>query len=368
MSDPRIAKLAAVLVRYSVDVQPGEVVSIGGDAAAAPLLREVYREVLQRGAHPLLLPSLGFEDVLYTHASDDQLGWVSPIENLLAKQIDASIRVRAAQNTRQLSQVDPKRQRLYRAARTELFNTFAQRAARGELKWTLTLFPTHAYAQEADMSLTEFQDFVYRATYADQDDPVARWRAVQARQQSLVDWLTGKKEVNLKGPYIDLSLSIDGRRFINCAGDKNMPDGEVFTGPVEESVNGWVEYTYPAILQGREVEGIRLVFEEGRVVEASAKKNEDFLLTTIDTDPGARYVGEFAVGTNDNIQHFTKNILFDEKIGGTIHMALGRGYPETGSQNTSAIHWDMICDMSAGEIHVDGELFYQNGQFAIESD
>jgi aminopeptidase len=201
----------------------------------------------------------------------------------------------------------------------------------------------------------------------DMDDPIGHWQRFSAWQQKIVDWLKGKQEVHVVGPETDLHLNIAGRTFMNSDGKRNMPSGEVFTGPVEASVNGHVLFSYPAIVSGREVSGIRLRFEDGKVVEASAEKNEGFLLQTLDTDAGARYVGEFAIGTNKGITRFTRQILFDEKISGSFHMALGRGYPETGSQNRSAIHWDMICDMRAGgRIWVDGELLYVDGEFAIE--
>jgi aminopeptidase len=229
-----------------------------------------------------------------------------------------------------------------------------------------TLYPTHALAQEADMSLAEYEDFVYRACHVDLDDPVAAWQRMSGWQQTLVDWLAGKREVVVRGPHVDLTLSIAGRTFVNSDGHKNMPSGEVFTGPVEASVNGWIRFTYPAIYAGREVDGVQLQFEGGKVVSASASKNEAFLQQVLDTDPGARYLGEFAIGTNDGIRQFTKSILYDEKIGGTIHLAVGAGYPETGSHNESAVHWDMICDMrQGGQIWVDGELFYDSGRFLV---
>ena len=216
------------------------------------------------------------------------------------------------------------------------------------------------------MSLREFEDFVFQATFVDRDDPVAEWQAIGAMQTRLVDYLKGKQQVELRGPNIELDLSIEGRSFINSDGKRNMPSGEIFTGPVEDSTQGWVEFSYPAIRQGREVEGIRLEFDKGEVVKASADKGEDYLLAMLDSDPGARRLGELGIGTNFGIQRFTKRILFDEKIGGTIHLAVGKGYPETGSQNESAIHWDMICDMREdAEIKVDGEVFYKNGKFTI---
>jgi aminopeptidase len=265
-----------------------------------------------------------------------------------------------------MSGIDSKKQQISSQARQGLMQTYMERAAKKELRWTLTQFPCPAYAQDADMSLGEYEDFVYGATFCDQDDPIAEWKRIHDEQQKVVDWLTGKKLVTVKSPNADLSLSIESRTFINADGTNNMPSGEVFTGPVEDSANGWVEYTYPAINRGKEVEGIRLEFEDGKVIKASAEKNEEFMLTMLASDEGARYLGEFAIGTNYGIQKFTKSILYDEKIGGTFHMALGAGYPETGSKNVSSIHWDMICDIREdSEIRVDGDLLYKDGKFMI---
>jgi aminopeptidase len=217
------------------------------------------------------------------------------------------------------------------------------------------------------MSLTEFEDYVYSTTYADVDDPVGEWNKYHDYHARLIDWLAGKKEVIIKGPNVDLKLSIKGRRFLNADGTKNMPSGEIFTSPVEDSASGWIHYTYPAVYRGREAQGVELYFEEGKVVKATADKGEDFLLSMLDTDDGARYLGEFAIGTNNKIQRFIRNILFDEKIGGTIHLAVGNGFSEIGAKNESAVHWDMICDMrQGGQITVDGELFYDSGEFKIE--
>src|SRR5690606_6820496 len=250
----------------------------------------------------------------------------------------------------------PKRQQVMQNARRHLSKIYRDRSAAGTHRWTLTQFPTPAYAQEADMSLADYEDFIYAATYADQEDPVACWQQVHDTQQRLVDWRKGKDQVVVRGPNVDLTLSIAGRTFINSDGKRNMPSGEIFTGPVEDSVNGWIRFTYPAIRGGREVEGVEFEFKDGKVVNARASKNEEYLVGQLDSDPGARYLGEFAIGTNYQIQRFTKSILYDEKIGGTLHVAVGAGYPETGSRNESAVHWDFICDMRQdSEILVDGE-------------
>jgi aminopeptidase len=367
MGDPRVEIVARILVDYSLKTQPGESVWVRGSYEGAPLLQAIYKRILERGGHPWLQIGLdGAEEILYKYASDEQLTYVSNIDRQLVEEMNASIRVWAEVNTKALTSIDPAKQAKAQAARRALFARFLERAAKKELKWTLTAYPTQAFAQDAEMSLTEFEDFLYGAALAGEPDPVAAWQAISREQQRLVDWLNSKHEVRLIGPDTDLTLSVAGRTWQNCDGHENFPDGEIFTGPVEDSVNGTVRFTYPACEGGREVEDVRLWFEKGRVVKATAAKNEPFLLAMIDTDEGARYLGEFAFGTNRGIQRFTKNILFDEKIGGTVHMALGSGYPETGSQNRSALHWDMICDLrQGGEVWVDGMLFAKDGKFLV---
>lgn len=374
MVDTRAVNLAKILVQYSTKVRPKDEVAIYTQPAGLPLVQEIYREVIRAGAYPyvllgLLRSKVELEDlayILFKEGNEDQLKHVHRFEKIVRSEFDVMVIIRSSKNTRVLSNVDPAKQSLRSKAHGELLKTFMQRSASGDLRWVVSLFPTEAYAQDADMSLSEFEDFVYGTTFADQDDPVAAWKAVHDEQQRLVEWLAGKKSVEVRGPNVDLGLSIEGRSFINSDGTNNMPSGEIFTGPVEDSIDGWIRFTYPAIRDGREVAGIELHFESGKVVKASAEKNEEYLQRMLETDVGARYVGEFAMGTNKRIDRFIKNILFDEKIGGSIHMALGAGYPETGSKNESAIHWDMICDMrDGGQIFVDGELFYQSGEFQI---
>ena len=367
MADPRMTKWAKALTGYSVEVQPGQTVAISGGIAGAPLLREIYREVVARGGYPVMLPSLdGAQADLLLHGNDDQLAFISPVERFVREQADVVINVMAETNTKRMSDVDSARQAFAQKARAEMFNTFMTRAAEEVMDWTLTLFPTDAYAQDADMDTEKYTDFVLSACKLDRDDPVAAWLELKADQQRLIDWLDGKKEVHLSGPEIDLRLSIEGRTWINSDGKRNFPSGEIFTGPVENSVNGTIRFSFPVVTSGREIQDIRLRFEDGKVVDATAAKNEDFLIRTLDTDEGARYLGEFAFGTNFDIAQFTKNILFDEKIGGTVHMAVGLGYPETGSNNKSAVHWDMICDLrQGGQVDIDGQPFMRDGAFVI---
>ena len=367
MNDPRLAKLADVLVNYGVELQPGQWALIQGEVISVPLAREIYRAVMRAGGFPTLMFNDGATaEIYYQEANDAQLEFVSPLIKLAVEEADAFINLLSTQNTRAMSNIDPARMAKSQAAGLEVNKRFGERAASGDLKWTLTRYPTQATAQEAEMSLTEFEEFVFGATLVNLDDPVAEWRKVSAQQQKLVDWLKGKHRLTVKSEHCDLSMSIEERGFINADGKKNMPDGEVFTSPVEESVNGWIQFAFPAIYMGRRVEGARLRFENGKVVEASADKNEDFLKSQLGVDPGASYLGEFAIGTNRGIQQYTGDILFDEKIGGTIHMALGRGFKEIGGKNESSVHWDMVFDMrQGGEIHVDDELFYKDGEFVI---
>ncbi|MEX2161438.1 MAG: aminopeptidase [Anaerolineales bacterium] len=367
MADPRIEKLAKTMVEYSVKVKPGDWVVISTNKVAEPLAAEVLRYTLRAGGYPnILMSSDAFAEIIFSEANDEQLKRISPFERMPLAEADVYINIMGAENTRNLSLIEPTRVQLRSAARKDLMGTYMKRGASGELRWTLTQFPCAAYAQEADMSLRGFEDFVYHATFADQDDPVKLWKELEARQAKLVQWLKGKDKFELRSPNIDLTLSVKGRTFVNSSATHNMPSGEIFTGPVEDSANGWVEFTYPAIMSGREVDGVRLEFKDGRLVKASAKKNEEFLLKMVDQDTGARFLGELGIGTNYGIDRFTKSILYDEKIGGTIHLALGAGYPETGSKNESGLHWDMICDMRTdSEMRVDGELFYKDGQFQV---
>jgi aminopeptidase len=365
MSDLRVEKLAEVIVDYSIDVKIGDKVAIQGSTEAAPLIAAIYSRILQKGGHPLVQASLpGLEEVFFRHANDAQITWVPPTAELIMETFQGRVSLVAESNTKALSNVDPGRLVASQRARTKLMETFMRRSAAKELKWVVAPYPTNALAQDAEMGLLEFEDFVYNACVPDGGDPAGYWRRFSARQQHIVDWLKGKSLVHIIAPGTDLRLSVADRPFENCDGHFNLPDGEIYTGPVEDSAEGEVSFSYPTIYGGREVTGVRLRFEKGRVVKASADKNEDFLLKTLDTDEGARGLGEFAIGTNDAIQRFTREILFDEKIGGSFHLALGAGYPETGSKAHSAIHWDMICDLrKGGQIKVDEQVIYRDGKF-----
>jgi len=378
MRDPRIDALARVLVEYSTGVMPGQLVRISGDPVGMPLVEAVYERVLKAGAHPMVRLTPGeLNDLFYEHAGQEQLEYVNPLALEEMKTIDVSIGMWADTNTKSLSRVDPARQGVASSARRPLTKVFFERAAQGELKWSGTQFPTLASAQDAEMSLRQYEDFVFSAGHLDAPDPVAVWKQIHERQQKVVDYLNGKKMMHFQTPSgTDLHVNVEAMAWINCDGHENFPDGEVFTGPnlkaPDGGVNGVVKYSFPAVHHGREVHDIELTFEKGRVVDAKASKNLDFLIAMLDQDEGARSVGEIAIGTNYSITQYTKNTLFDEKIGGTFHAAVGAGYPETGNDNASGLHWDMVCDLrpqgpgdEGGTITVDGEVISKGGRFVF---
>jgi len=370
MRDPRIENLAKILVNYSTKVKEGEKVMIRGfplDPIATPLIKEIYREVIRAGGHPHIAVDLeGIDYIFLTEASEQQLKQPDLISKLVAEEFDVDIRIGCNTNTRSLSNVNPDAQKLVARGSAGVNEKWWQRISSGELRFVVSRYPTNAYAQDANMSLTEFSDFFYHCSFADLEDPLSQWEQMREDQERLVKWLEGKRHVQIKGKSIDLEMSIMDRKFISCHGNANVPDGEIFTGPAEDSVNGVVSFSFPCIWSGVEVDGVELIFEKGKVVKANAEKNEKFLLAMLSTDEGAQRLGEFGIGTNHQIKQFTRNMLFDEKIGGTVHLALGDGYPESGSENKSTIHWDMLCDMrEGGQIFVDGELFYESGVFKI---
>lgn len=366
MRDPRLGRLAQVLVSYSTGVREDDLVEIRGITVAEPLVIELYTAVLQAGGHPVVnVRPDALQEIFLRVAAEDQLRFISPIARETVERIDVSIGVWADENTRALTGADPRKQAIASAARKELLNRFLERAAKKELRWVGTQFPCQAAAQDAEMSLREYEDFVFGAGYLDSPDPAAVWRKISERQQRMVDALNGKKELRFRAANgTDVSFGIGGRVWINCDGHENFPDGEVFTGPLEDATTGLVRFSFPAVYQSREVTGVVLRFKDGRVVDASAEKGEEFLIRMLDQDPGARILGELAIGCNYAVTRYTKNTLFDEKIGGTFHLALGAAYPETGAKNQSGLHWDMVCDLrSGGTIAADGEIISENGRF-----
>ncbi len=372
MADVRVQRFAKILVEHSTRVAPGDRILIEATTAAEPLVRELFAQILERGGlpHPLVaipgMMPLSQDELWMTYAKDTQLDFVPTFYKLAYEQFEGRIRIHSATNTRGTTSIDTLKAQRHAKALSSITEAQMRRGAEGKFKWVTTLYPTDAYAQDANMSLKEYEDFVFNAVHAQEEDPITYWKSTATEQQKAIDFLSDKSMVVLRGPNVDLTLSVKGRKFANSVGVFNMPDGEIFTGPVEDSVNGWVKFTYPAIYGGVAVEGAELTFSNGRVTTAKAEKNEDYLIKMLESDAGSRYLGEFAIGTNRDITRFTGNILFDEKIGGSFHMALGAGYPETGSKNKSAIHWDMICDMRQdSEITADGQSFYKDGKFVF---
>lgn len=365
MSDIRVQRMARILVHYSLRLKTKDRLAIDAGPAATPLVCEVMREALRAGAHPepfIQLP--GVREIYLQEASDEQLTYIPAARRIVIEDYEALLSINAEENTKELNGIDPARIVRAQQATHDLQRTFMKRSAQGSLRWCNTLFPTNAYAQDADMSLHDFEEFVYQACFLNDDDPVARWQELSEQQQGLIEKLRGKREVHIVGAGTDLTLSVANRTFINSDGKRNFPSGEIFTGPIENSANGYIHFSLPASYNGRAIDGVRLRFEHGVVVEATAAQGQDYLEQMLDLDEGARRLGEFAFGNNRNVQRCTKNILFDEKIGGTVHLALGRSYPETGGVNQSSLHWDMVCDLrSGGEVRVDGEVFSKDGQF-----
>jgi aminopeptidase len=350
-SEKQVNRLAQILVGHSVKAKRGEIVRISGSELSRPLALAVYREVLRAGAHPLL--AIGFEEagrIFFEEASGEQIRHLPPTKRYEAKRIDADIILLAPANTRNLSHIPPKRMADRRKALQPISEIILRR-----VRWVLTNFPTEALAQECDRSLPEYERFYYRAV--EQDWPaMAQWlrRAKRILEKS--------RDVRIVGKETDLAFSIKGRKAIPCAGEYNMPDGEIFTGPVETSVEGKIFFEFPAIAGGREVSGIRLTFRGGKVVEATAEKNESYLREMLAADAGACRLGEFGIGANAGVPEFTRDILLDEKMGGTIHLAVGRSYPESGGRNRSAVHWDMIKDLrKEGELFLDGKPALRTG-------
>ncbi len=364
--DVRTQKMAQVLINYSTAVRPSDRVLLRGTSPLAqPLMKALYEEALKAGGQVFNYVHMSEEGSILIHAgAEAQIEAVNPMLKLMYDTADVIIRIEADENSQAMAGAPMGKAKAWARAYGALINIQSEREAAGTLRRCTTLFPTMAYAQDAAMSLRDYEDFVYGACRVDLDDPVAHWLQVAAEQQKLCDALRGHKRLQVRGQNIDLDMSIEGRIFENADGKFNFPDGEIFTGPVEDSVNGWVRFTFPAIYHSNVVNGIQLKFEKGLIVEATAEKNEAFLHAMLDTDAGSRRLGEFAIGTNQGINRFTGQILFDEKIGGTVHMAVGSSYPNTGAVNKSSVHWDMICDMrDGGEILVDGKRFYENGRF-----
>ncbi|UCF11971.1 MAG: aminopeptidase [Thermoplasmatales archaeon] len=365
MIDKRLKKFAHILINHSLELKKGDLFVISGGYIAKPLIKEVYKQALESGAHPYTRLGIdGLAEVYYKHASEKQLKYMSPIAKFETERIDARLSIISPENTRSLTNIDPKKQAISSVAQKEIHQIFLDRAAKKELRWCVTQYPTNSSAQDADMSLEEYEEFIFKAAHIEKKDPIRHWKKIFKDQEKIRTLLDRKKKLHIISKDTDLTISVAGRKWINCYGKENFPDGEIFTGPTENSAEGHIRYTFPASHGGREIDEIQLWFNKGKVFKAKASKGEKFLNSMLSMDKGSRRIGEFSFGTNYGIEKYTKNTLFDEKIGGTIHIAVGSGYPETGSKNKSSLHWDMMCDLRKnGEVHADGELIYKNGKF-----
>lgn len=361
-------KYAKVLVDYSTSVQKGDLVIIKATSPMAEdLVKAVYKRVLEKGANPIVRTSIcDLSDSFIKYANDDQLDFIDPITKLEYEKVDKYISIGAPLNVKNMARADKTKMARRSKATRELSELLLSRSAKGEASWVIADVPTHALAQEAKMSIDEYSEFLTNACFLNLEDPVEKLLEMDKEQKRWCEYLNSKNQIRIVGEKTDITLSTANRKWISCSGLNNYPDGEIFTSPVEESANGEIYFDFPAIYRGNEAHKIHLKLKDGKVIEAHAEKGEEFLNAMLDIDEGARFVGEIAIGTNEMIQDVTGNILFDEKIGGSIHMAVGASYPETGGKNTSGLHWDIIKNMKqGGEIYADGELFYKDGKFLI---
>lgn len=359
-----VDKLAVLAVDYCLGISKGKKVGIMGNTIAEPLIRQIYKRVLIKGGFPEVKCEIsGLAEMLYVLGSERQLKRESPFTKFFLRENDGLIKISAETNTRKLSNVPPDKIRKRRASEKETMKLLISRAKVGEL--SIIPYPTEAFAQEAEMSHYEYQDFVTKACFLDKPNPVKEWKTLSKRQQQIVEYLSKTGSIRFIGEDTDLKLNVKDRIWMNCDGHVNMPDGEIFTGPIEDSAEGQIRFTHPVVFMGKEVEDITLTFKKGKVVTAKAEKGQDLLNQILKVDEGAKRIGEIAFGTNKGITRFTKNMLFDEKMGHCIHLALGSSIPVSGGKNQSSVHMDILKDMTAGEIHADGNLVYEKGKFVI---
>ena len=366
MTDPRVARLGELVVDYSLGLEPEKVLRIDAPPVAEPLAVEVYRAALAAGAHPYVdLQLERLPELLLAEANDRQLDYVSPISKAEIELVDAIVTIWSESNTRALTHADPERHQRLLGASQELAKRRWQRMSAGDLGWLGMLFPTEAHAQDAQMSLAEYESFVFRACHVEEPgDAVAHWEGVRRELGARAESLSEARELRIVGPGTDLTVGVEGRRWQPADGRYNMPDGEVYTSPLETATEGEISFVFPALFHGREVADIRLRFENGEVVAAEASRGREYLDAMLEMDDGARRLGEVAFGLNYEIDRFTQNTLFDEKIGGTMHVALGAAFEDLGGRNESGLHWDLVCDLREdGEVYADGELVWRAGRF-----
>lgn len=361
-------KYAKVLVEYSVKVQAGELTIIRTDShLSQPLVKEIYKQVLLKGGFPVVKMGVeGLGEVFIKNATDEQLEYIDPMTEVEYEQAKNFISIGAPFNVKNMARFDSKKLAKRSGVMKHLSEKMLKRAADGELNWVIADFPTNALAQEANMSLDDYTEFLIKSCYLHEENPVQKWIEIGEMQQKIADILNTKSKIRIVGDKTDITFNVAGRKWISCAGECNFPDGEVYTSPVEDSANGQIYFDFPQIYRGNEAQKVLLTLKDGEIVDVKAEKGETFLKDMINMDAGSKFVGEIAIGTNDMIKDVTGNILFDEKIGGSIHMAIGASYPETGGKNVSGLHWDLIKNMkNGGQIYADDELIYENGKFII---
>jgi aminopeptidase len=359
MRDPRDEQYARILVETCVDVQPGWQVIVLSGPLGRPLFAEVARAIARRGAHVLPRPFFPLGTVpteWINEASDEMLRTMAPIEEHAGLNADAFVAIVSPENTREASAVEPRRLQLLQESSLPVM----QRMLSGGLPWVGCHYPTPALAQDAGMSFEEYSDFLYGSVLID-------WEAERERMSRIKDVFDAAGEVRIVAAGTDLRLGLGGRKGLVDAGGANMPGGEVFYSPVEDSAEGTIEFSeFPGVYAGREVDGIKLTFSGGRVVDASARTNEDFLVSTLDTDEGARRLGELGIGCNPGITQYMKNVAFDEKIDGTVHVAVGKGFPQLGGVNESVVHWDIVKDLrEGGRLEADGRVVQESGRWLL---
>jgi aminopeptidase len=361
MTDDLLVRWADLLVDYCLRVRPGETILVGSELEARPLVEACYRAIVRRGGFPLVRLELpGLAEFFVEHASEQQLLHLPPVPLYEAETVDGRIRIAAETDTRSMGRVDPHRQAMVDRARSPI------RRAASRKRWVLTQYPTAAYAGDAHMALEDYEAFVAAAMFLDRPDPVGAWQDLGRQQAGLVEFMSGVKAVRIEADGTDLELSVAGRTWINSDGRRNMPSGEIFTGPIEDTAHGRLRCSFPVCRGGREVSGIALAFEGGRVFQADARAGKDYLASMLDLDDGSRRLGELGIGLNYGIDRFTGSILYDEKIGGTVHLALGQSYPETGGVNESALHWDLIVDLrQGGRVWADGHVVMEDGRWMV---
>ena len=365
MADQRLNKLAKLLIDYSAEVKEGDIVYVCADEVATPWVIEVVKEATKKGAHvEYTLESDEIKEIQLKYGSEKQLKSGNMIYESILSKADVWLTAWGNRNTRMLSRIDSNKLKIHQQGASAWRKIYSDRTGDGSLRWCGTQYPTYADAQEASMSMSEYEDFVYGAGLLDSEDPVSEWKKISKEQELWVKYLDSKSSLHIVSEGTDIMIGIKGRKWINCDGKQNFPDGEIFTSPLENNINGYITFSFPGIFAGRQIEGIKLEVKDGKVINATAKKGEELLKSLLETDEGSSFFGEVAIGTNYGIKDFTSNMLFDEKIGGTVHMAIGDSMPEAGGKNKSSLHWDMLCDMrNGGKIYADGELFYENGKF-----